>query len=251
MTYTVGEVARLARITVRALHHYDEIGLVKPTGRSAAGYRLYTDADLDRLQQVLFFRELEVKLDDIVAILADPGFDRRKALLAQRTLLAQKLERTRATLALVDRTIRALDGDCAMTKEEMFEVFGDFDPTAHQAEAEQRWGNTESFRVSQERSKKYNKADWQRIRAEQDSLLEAYAAAMAAGIAPEDARAMDVAERHRLSIDANFYPCSRAMHAGLGRTYVEDTRFTAYYEKKREGLAKYVHDAIAANARRG
>src|SRR5688572_23275699 len=104
MTYTVGEVSKLTRVSVRALHHYDEIGLVKPSGRSAAGYRLYTDRDLNRLQQVLFYRELGFKLDDIVAILADPTFDRRKALLAQRDMLAERLESTRAVLELVEKS---------------------------------------------------------------------------------------------------------------------------------------------------
>src|SRR4051794_37184137 len=108
MAYTVGEVARLTRVSVRALHHYDEIGLVKPGGRSAAGYRLYTDVDLERLQQVLVYRELGFKLDDIAGALADPAFDRRKALLAQRELLGRRLEHTRAALDLVEKSIRAI-----------------------------------------------------------------------------------------------------------------------------------------------
>jgi DNA-binding transcriptional MerR regulator len=242
-TYTVGEVARIARISVRTLHHYDEIGLVKPTGRTASGYRLYTDADLDRLQQVLFFRELELKLDDIVAILADPGFDRRKALIAQRALLEEKLEKTRATLALVEKTLRTLDGEETMTKEEMFE-------SALEREAKERWGHTESYRVSQERTKKYTKEDWDRIKTEQSAILDAFAELAEANVPAGDPRAMDVAERHRASIDATFYPCSRAMHASLGQMYVDDPRFTETYERKRAGLAEYVRDAIVANAKR-
>ncbi|MGZ3418368.1 MAG: MerR family transcriptional regulator [Polyangiales bacterium] len=238
-TYTVGEVARIARISVRTLHHYDEIGLVEPSGRSAAGYRLYTDADLDRLQQVLFFRELELRLDDIVAILADPGFDRKKALIAQRALLEQKLEKTRATLALVEKTIRALDGELVMTKEEMFET-----------EAQERWGHTESYRISKQRTAKYRKEDWDRIKAEQAAILDAFAALAEAGVEPTHGRAMDVAERHRAFIDETFYPCSRAMHTALGQMYVDDPRFAEHYESKRAGLAEYVRDAIAANAKR-
>jgi hypothetical protein len=188
---------------------------------------------------VLFFRELEIKLDDIVAILADPGFDRKQALIAQRALLESKLEKTRATLALVEKTIRALDGEVTMTKEEMFEL-----------EAKERWGHTESYRVSQERTKKYTKEDWDRIKAEQTEILDAFAALAEATVAATDPRAMDVAERHRLSIDRTFYPCSRAMHASLGQMYVDDPRFTETYERKRAGLAEYVRDAIVANAKR-
>jgi DNA-binding transcriptional MerR regulator len=239
MTYTVGEVARIARISVRTLHHYDEIGLVKPSGRSAAGYRFYTDTDLDRLQQVLFFRELELKLDDIVAILDDPGFDRRKTLIAQRALLLDRIEKHRVTLALVEKTIRALDGEVTMTKEEMFEL-----------EAKERWGDTEAYRISKERTKRYGKDDWARIKAEQESIFAAFAELAEEEVASTDVRAMDVAERHRLFVDRTFYPCARAMHAALGQMYVDDPRFAENFDKRRPGLAEYVRDAVIANARR-
>jgi DNA-binding transcriptional MerR regulator len=245
MAFTVGEVAR---ISVRTLHHYDEIGLVKPSGRSAAGYRLYTQADLDRLQQVLFYRELGFKLEDIVPILADPAFDRRKALITQRAMLEEQLERTRSVLTLVEKTIRALDGEWTMTKEEMFEVFGDFDPTEHEAEAKERWGNTEAYRESTKRAKAYKKEDWKKIKAEAEEIGAAFVEAAAAGLKATDPKVIAIAERARLHIDRWFYPCSKEMHANLGRMYVEDPRFTATYEKMRPGLAVYVRDAILANA---
>lgn len=248
MAFTVGEVAKFARISVRTLHHYDEIGLVKPSGRSAAGYRLYTQADLDRLQQVLFYRELGFKLEDIVPILADPAFDRRKALVTQQAMLEEQLERTRSVLALVEKTIRAIDGEWTMTKEEMFEVFGDFDPTEHEAEAKERWGNTDAYRESTKRAKGYKKEDWKKIKAEGDEINAAFVEAAAAGLPASDPKAVAIAERARLHIDRWFYPCSKEMHANLGRMYVEDPRFAATYEKMRPGLAVYVRDAILANA---
>jgi DNA-binding transcriptional MerR regulator len=248
MAFTVGEVAKFARISVRTLHHYDEIGLVKPSGRSAAGYRLYTQVDLDRLQQVLFYRELGFKLEDIVPILADPAFDRRKALVTQRAMLEEQLERTRSVLTLVEKTIRALDGEWAMTKEEMFEVFGDFDPTEHEAEAKERWGNTDAYRESTKRAKGYKKEDWKKIKAEGDEINTAFVEAAAAGLPASDPKVVAIAERARLHIDHWFYPCSKEMHANLGRMYVDDPRFAATYEKMRPGLAVYVRDAILANA---
>src|SRR5262245_46166947 len=110
MPYTVSQVSRLARLSVRALHHYDEIGLLTPSARSEAGYRLYSEADLERLQQILFFRELAFPLEEIRKILDDPGFDRRAALLMQRTLLEERAGQTRALIAAVDRALAALDG---------------------------------------------------------------------------------------------------------------------------------------------
>src|ERR1700733_13022274 len=123
MAYTVGEVGKLAKVSVRALHHWDEIGLVVPSRRSPKGYRLYTDGDLDRLQQVLFYRELGFRLEDIAATLADPAFDRREALRSHRALLSQRVEHARTLVELVDRALRAMNGEEAMKAEEKFEGF--------------------------------------------------------------------------------------------------------------------------------
>lgn len=250
MAYTVGQLSKLARVSVRTLHHYDEIGLLEPSGRSRAGYRLYTDRDLERLQQVLFFRELGFALEDIGRILSDPGFDRREALCAQRSLLVDKLERLKSVLALVDRTLGSLETGANMTDEEMFEVFGDFDPHEHEEEAQRRWGDTDAYKESHERTRRYTKHDWQKIRDEAESVYDALASAMAAGKAADSDEVMDLAERHRRHIDRWFYACSHTMHAGLGEMYVSDPRFRDNFERRAEGLADFFRDAIAANAAR-
>jgi hypothetical protein len=137
-----------------------------------------------------------------------------------------------------------------MTKEEMFEVFGDFDPSAHEAEAKERWGDTEAYRESARRTKKYGKREWQQIKAEGEQITRKLAEAMEAGKPPTSPEAMDAVEAHRLQIDKWFYPCSKEMQRGLGEMYVEDARFSAFYERIRPGLAEYVRDAIRANAER-
>ena len=250
MGKTVGEVAKLARVSVRALHHYDEIGLLRPSERSRSGYRVYSDRDLERLQQILFFRELGFPLEDIARIVKDPKFDRRKALLAQRALLVEKGERLRAMVAHVDRTLDGMERGDAMKPEEAFEVFGDFDAAAHEAEAERRWGASEAYAESRRRTKRYTKEDWRAVKDETRAIGEAFAAALTSGLAPADRQSMDVAERARLQIDRCFYPCSHAMHAALGQLYVTDPRFTENYERIRPGLAQFVCDAIRANADR-
>ncbi len=246
----VGEVAALAHVTVRALHHYDRIGLLRPSGRSEAGYRQYTEQDLERLQTVLLYRELGFGLGEIRDLLADPGFDRREVLRAQRAQLARRSARLDAMLALIDKTLIALDEGIPMERTDMFEVFGDFDPAEHEAEAKARWGETDAYRESTRRARRYTKDDWKRFKAESDAVNEAVAALMDAGVAPDDPRAMDAVERHRLLIDTWFYPCPPEMHEHLGRMYVEDERFTATYERIRPGMAVYLRDAIAANAAR-
>jgi DNA-binding transcriptional MerR regulator len=134
MSHTVGEVAKLAHVSVRTLHHYDEIGLLRPSARSETGYRLYSSADLEKLQQVLFFKEIGFGLEDIRDLMADPAFDRREALLVQRDLLAERALRLEAMLGLIERTLASLEGGLPMTRAEMFEVFGDFDPAAYEDE---------------------------------------------------------------------------------------------------------------------
>ncbi len=153
MAYTVGEVAKLAHVSVRTLHHYDHVGIVRPSDRTDAGYRLYTDADLATLQQALFYKELGFGLEEIREMLSDPAFDRREALLAQREMVTAQARRFEAMLGLIDRTLISLEGGVRMTKEEMFEVFGDFDPSEYEEEVQQRWGDTDAYKVSARRTK--------------------------------------------------------------------------------------------------
>jgi DNA-binding transcriptional MerR regulator len=250
MAYKVGEVARLARVSVRTLHHYDELGLLAPSRRSESGYRLYSDGDLTRLQQILFYRELGFELEEIRSIMADPEFDRAEALRHQRDLIAERALRLEALLGLIDKTIAADEGGISMTKEEMFEVFGDFDPGRYEDEVTQRWGDTEAYRESARRAKRYMKDDWVRFKAEAQEQMDRMIELFDAGVAPDAPEAADVAEAARLQIDRWFYPCSREMHMALGDMYIADARFTAHYDQHRAGLAQWFHDAIAANLAR-
>jgi MerR family transcriptional regulator, thiopeptide resistance regulator len=249
-TLTVGETARLAHVSVRTLHHYDDLGLLTPSERSTAGYRLYTMADLERLQHILLYKELGFALDEIGDLLADPAFDRREALLAQRESIVAQAARYNAMVELIDRSLRSLEGGTTMTKEDMFEVFGDFDPAEYEDEVKQRWGDTDAYKESARRTKGYTTQDWQRFKTESDEINGTIAALIDAGVPPADPRAMDAVERHRLQIDRWFYPCSHETHVGLGQIYVADPRFSATYERIRPGMTRYVCDAITANAAR-
>ena len=251
MDHTVSQVARLVHVTVRTLHHYDEVGLLVPSGRSRAGYRLYSDADLARLHQILLLRELGFSLDAIAQVLAEPLADRRLALRLQRERLVAQQRRTDAVLRALDRTLAAMEqGDATMTAEQMFEGFDKFDHAQYEPEAYERWGSTEAYKESARRTKSYSKADWAAIKAEGASNVAGFAALFTTGSPPDGAEAMDLAEAARLHIDRWFYPCSRAMHVCLGEMYVADPRFTAFYDRHRPGLAAFVAAAIKANAER-
>lgn len=250
MGHTVGEVAKLAGVSVRTLHHYDEIGLLTPSERSDADYRLYGEADLADLQQVLFFKELGFGLDEIGRIMRDPSFDRREALEFQHGMLAEKAAQLSRMVGAVDAALDAMERGTTMDEKDMFEVFGDFDPKEYEAEAEQRWGGTDTYKESMRRTKRYTKEDWLKIKEEGAAVVNGLAALMDEGVAPTDPRAMDLAEEHRLQIDRWFYPCPQEMHVGLGRMYVADPRFAKNYEKVRVGMAQYMCDAIKTNAAR-
>lgn len=250
MSHTVGELARLAGVTVRTLHHYDRIGLLQPSGRTAAGYRVYDVADVDRLAQVLFYRELGFPLEQVAALLDDPEADPAEHLRRQHRLLRERLGRTQAMVAAVEKEMEARQMGISLTPEERFEVFGDWLPEEYAAEAEERWGETEAWAQSQRRTAAMSKEDWLRVKAEGDDVERRFAAALAEGAPADSERAMDLAEEHRQQISRNFYDCPPEMHAGLGRMYVEDERFTAYYERIAPGLAQYVSAAVQANATR-
>jgi len=235
---------------VRTLHHYDRIGLLSPSGRTAAGYRQYGPADLDRLHQVLMYRELGFPLEEVATLLDDPSADPEAHLRRQHRLLRDRLERTSAMVAAVEKEMEARSMGISLTPEERFEVFGEHDPAQYDAEVEERWGETDAYRESRRRTSSYTKEDWLRIKAEGADVERRFAEALRSGVAADSEQAMDVAEEHRQHISRWFYDCPPEMHAGLGRMYVEDERFTAHYEQIAPGLAQYVSTAVQANAAR-
>ena len=249
MAYTVGEVAELANITVRALHHYDEIGLVRPSGRTGAGYRLYDEHDLERLQTVLFYRELGFPLDDIRNVMSDPDFDRGSALREQRKLLEGESQRVERMICAVDDAIAAHERGTVMSNEAMFEVFGE-QQRELQREAEQQWGDTDAWKESRRKTAHYTKQDWEELKTESEAIMERIAEVHRSGANPDSEAAMDAVEAARRQITDRFYDCSPEMHVALGEMYVQDPRFTATYEAIAEGLAVWVRDAIRANADR-
>ncbi|MDU0314147.1 MerR family transcriptional regulator [Phycicoccus sp. M110.8] len=246
---TVGQVADELGVTVRTLHHYDEIGLVEPSERSRAGYRLYTADDLTRLQHVVVYRRLGFGLEEVRLLLDHPeGVE--KHLRRQRAAVAERLEEMRELVAAIDKALEREGSGMRLTKEEQRELFGEGYSDEYAAEAEERWGDTDAWRQSQDRTGRYSKEDWVQVKAEADALNEAFVAAKRAGLAPDSTEAMDAAEAHRRHIHDRFYDLSHEFHRGLGDMYVADPRFTRTYEDLEPGLAQYVRDAIHANADR-
>ncbi|MFJ3510417.1 MerR family transcriptional regulator [Streptomyces luteogriseus] len=250
MNYSVGQVAGFAGVTVRTLHHYDDINLLVPSERSHAGHRRYSDADLDRLQQILFYRELGFPLEEVAALLDDPDADPRAHLRRQHDLLTARIEKLRKMAAAVEHAMEARAMGLNLTPEEKFEVFGGKDPEQYAEEVKERWGDTDAYADSQRRTASYTKEDWKRIQAEAADWGERYGALMSADEPPTGEAAMTLAEEHRQHICTWFYECTYEIHRCLGEMYVSDERFKAFYDALRPGLAEHLRDAIAANAAR-
>ena len=250
MSYSIGKVADLAGVTIRTLHHYDEIGLLSPGGRSEAGYRIYEARDLERLQRILFYRELGFTLQEIASIVDDPNTDAAGHLERQRRLLMERIGRLQKMVAAVDYELEAKEMDINLTPEERFELFGNFDPEEHAEEAEERWGDSEAYKQSQRRVSSYTKEDWQKIKAEAEEITVRLAELFKSGASPESEEAMAAVEEHRQHISRWYYDCTHEIHVGLGEMYVSDERFRANYDTHAPGLSEFIRDAARANAAR-
>ncbi len=246
---TVGTVAALTGISVRTLHHYDHIGLVVPSVRTSAGYRGYTDADLERLHLVLVYRSVGMSLDEIGALLDDPAADILEHLRRQHELLLEQADWLQRTIKAVEELMDAHRQGIQLTAQEQIEIFG---TTAfseeYAAEAEQRWGETDAWKQSQQRVSQFRKEDWAAIKSESDALLEALAQAKRGGVVPGSAEANELVARHRASIE-RFYDCGDGMHRCLAEMYLADERFTRYYDDVEPGLAQFLHDIVVAKLR--
>ena len=252
-TYSVGELAGLAHVSVRTLHHYDQISLLVPSSRSSAGYRQYSHDDVVRLQQILFYRGLEFSLDQIAALLNDPAEDVDAHLRRQHAVLRERIGHQQELLTALEKEMEARNMGIALTPEERFEVFG---PDAEKyfdgeyaTEAEQRWGDTDKWAQSQARTQQMTKEQWAEVKVEMETFEADLGAAVRAGTPVDGDAAAVLAERHRASIE-RYYDCSHEFQVCLAQMYLSDPRFTEHYEQIEPGTAQWLHDAIVANAAR-
>ena len=247
-SYSVGELAQEAGVSVRTLHHYDAIGLLVPSRRSDAGYREYGPDDVVRLAHIVAYRACGMALPDIGGVLDADGADRGEHLRRQLELLDQRMTDLADKRAVLRRALEAHEMGINLDPAEILEVFGDHDPTQHAQEARERWGETEAYAESTRRAATYTKEDWLAAQDEAEAVLVELAGCLAAGEPTDGDRAAAAAEAHRAQISRWYYDCGYDMQVALAEMYLSDPRFTAYYDDRAPGLAQYVHDAIVANA---
>lgn len=239
MELKINEVAKLTGITVRTLHYYDEIDLLKPSTVTEAGYRLYDDKAIELLQQILFFRELNFPLNEIKDIVTSPTFDKTEALKKHKELLVKKRKRIDKLIRLVDKTIK---GEDSMS-------FKEFDITEienakrkYEEEVKERWGNSDAYIESEKKTKNYGKEQWQQINEESNSILKAFADNK--DKAPDSKEVQVLVKEWQDFITKRFYKCTNEILSGLGLMYLGDERFKKNIDKNGEGTAEFISKAI-------
>ena len=238
---TVKEVCELTGVTARTLHYYDEIGLLRPCSVTSANYRLYGSVELERLEQILFFRELDFTLDEIKKILDNPTFDRNEALRQQEKLLVLKRRRLNGLIKLI-RDIRNKEMNTVSFKE-----FDTSEIDQYTMEAKRRWGNTDAYRESEGKNADNTKEDWDRIKKGMYNCFEGFAALRSEK--PESPAAQQQVQILRDYINDNFYTCTKDILKSLGEMYCADERFRRNINDCGEGTAEFASKAIAVYCR--
>jgi len=250
MEYSVQELAKLSGVTPRALRWYDRIGLLKPARTAESGYRYYGPDEVDRLQEILFCRELGMELKEIGAYLDRPDYDRTEALRAHLSALRQEQARLESVIRCVEDTIEAKELGKTMKDKQKFEAFKrqlvEENETRYGKEARQKYGDkaVDQANAAVMGRTPEEQREWSELDRE---ILRRLADAVGAGVSPEGEEGKAIAALHRrwLTISMGSYDAAR--HRGIAELYVQDERFTAYYDKAVPGCARFLRDAVRAH----
>ncbi|MCL2403595.1 MAG: MerR family transcriptional regulator [Coriobacteriia bacterium] len=250
-TYTIGRLAELAGVSAKTLRHYDRIGLLSPSTRSAAGYRLYSDADGRRLAEILAYRALQMSLADITALLGDADALHDAVVPSSGgrvTRLAEHLDRLRAQQAHLKSLIVHVE-EMILHEEEgapmsAADELNGFSNDPYKEEAQEKWGHTDAYQESARRVKNYTPEDWERYKEEAADINNRFVELMQADIPADSIDARALAEEHRLLISRWFYDCPKEMHANFGAMWEADPRFAENIDQAAPGLAAYMSAAF-------
>ncbi|HOJ10658.1 MAG TPA: MerR family transcriptional regulator [Clostridiales bacterium] len=246
MEYTVQKLGKIAGISTRTLRYYDEIGILKPARINSSGYRIYGQSEVDRLQQILFYRELGVSLNEIKDIVTVPSFDKHKALQEHREKLLEKRKQLDLLIANVDKTIALAEGRVKMTDTEKFEGFKqkmiDDNERKYGIEAREKYGD-QAFNKSIQKIKGMSEEQYEESVRLGNEVIETLHTAFKTGN-PAGDLAQKAADLHRQWLSFFWDSYTKEAHAGIAQMYVDDDRFTAFYDKNQPGAAKFLRDAI-------
>ena len=236
MKMQIKEFAEFTGVSVRTLHYYDEIGLLTPAfvDRST-GYRFYDEQSLLRMQEILFYRELDFSLKSIGEILSAPNYDKTEALKEQKHLLTLKKERLERLISAIDSAVK---GENVMT------AFDNSEFEKYKVEAQEKWGKTDAYKEHAERTKNYSKQKWNDLAEGMDHIMAEFAVCMKNGETPDSIGAQELVKTLQNHITENYYLCTNEILAGLGQMYVADERFKSNIDKHADGTATFICEAI-------
>ncbi len=240
MAYTIKEIADLAGVSTRTLRYYDEIGLLSPSETGDNGYRYYNHESLLALQQIMFFRELDMPLKDIQLILSSPEFNLVIALEEHRVTLQAKAKRLKTLIETVDQTITTIQGEWTMKDQDYFEGFNE---SQYEEEAKQRWGKTPQWAESQKKWASYSKEQKEAIKTEGGEITKRMVGDDP-NLSPNDPDVQAAIGDYHVYINKYFYTCDVEFIRNLADMWVEDPRFAANYERIRQGGAAFVREAV-------
>lgn len=242
MKMYIKEFAKLTGVSVRTLHYYDEIGLLKPSAVDEQnGYRFYDERSLERMQEILFYRELDFPLKSISEILASPNYDKQKALTEQRRLLTLKKERLERLISALDSAVK---GENTMNMNVFDNSEFEAEREKYAREAKEKWGSTAAYKESTEKTAGYSKEKWGEINSGMDSLIAEFAECVKNGVQPTDDAAQKLVKKWQDFITENYYTCTNEILSGLGEMYTADERFKENIDRHGEGTAEFMSAAI-------
>ena len=238
MKMQIKEFAVYTGVSVRTLHYYDEIDLLKPAFVDEwTGYRYYDENSLLRMQEILFYRELDFSLKSISEILSSPDYDKKKAISEQKNLLILKKERLERLISAIEK---AEKGEIVM------KVFDNSEFDKYKEEVKEKWGNTDAFKEYSEKTKNYSKDKQSSLTDEMNNLFGEFSACMKNSLKPDSENVQNLVKRLQNHISDNYYHCTSDILAGLGQMYVYDERFRENIDKNGDGTAEFVSTAITA-----
>ena len=238
MKMQVREFADFTGVSVRTLHYYDEIGLLAPAEVDpATGYRYYDESSLLRMQEILFYRELDFSLKSIRELVSSPDYDKTKALSEQKQLLTLKKER-------LERLISAIDG--AVKGDNVMKAFDKSELDAYKSEAKANWGATAAYKEHEEKTKSYSGEKWSDLAEGLDRIMEEFSLCMKREETPDSAEAQALVAALQSYITESYYRCTDEILSALGQMYVADERFRSNIDRHADGTAAFISEAISA-----
>lgn len=251
MAYSVKELAEISGVSIRTLHFYDEIGLLKPAYHGTNGYRYYEDEQVLLLQQILFYRELGFELRKIQGILAQTDFNKLAALHSHRKLLKANLAKTRGLIETIDKTIQHLKGETTMSNQEMFQGFSKEQQEAYESELVMRYGDQagDLVKESKNNTRSWTKNEWKQVKDEQDAICKALAQAIDQKQKVDSKQVQSLIQRH-FALISRFYNPTKTVYVGLGELYTDHTDFRKLYDAYHIELAQFLANAMKVYAQR-